>query len=307
MKKILLVLIVLISSFETVKACDICGCGVGSSYIGILPDFRARIFGIRYRYNSLWTHVGVGGSMTYLTSRENYRIAELWGGWNLGNHFRIMASVPYNFDERINQGNKATKNGLGDISVTGFYELLNSRKTVASDKLLVQSLWVGAGVKLPTGRYDPADKTNTAENTNLFQLGTGSVDVSLGAMYDIRLQDAGLNMTASYKMNTANKYDYNYGNRLSLSTQAYYKFKVRKVVTIAPNAGILYEKAQKDVDNGLSVDISGGRLLMGTVGVEAGFKKVSVGASWQTPLSQNLANGIVKARDRAMVHVSFQL
>ena len=51
-------------------ACDICGCGVGNSYIGILPDFNKRIFGLRYRYNSIFTHVGTGGETTYLTTKR---------------------------------------------------------------------------------------------------------------------------------------------------------------------------------------------------------------------------------------------
>jgi hypothetical protein len=32
---------------------------------------------------------------------------------------------------------------------------------------------------------------------------------------------------------------------------------------------------------------------------------MAVGANWQTPFSQNLAGGFVKANDRAMVHLSF--
>jgi len=55
------------------------------------------------------------------------------------------------------------------------------------------------------------------------------------------------------------------------------------------------------------VDVSGGNLLLGTLGIETTFKKLSLGANWQTPLSQNLANGFVKANNRMMVHVSFLL
>ncbi len=307
MKKILLISSLLIISLSDLRACDICGCGVGNSYIGILPDFSRKIFGLRYRHNSLLTHIGVGGANTYLTTHETYQTMELWGGWNIGQKFRVMASVPYSFAERSNQGTTYTKNGLGDVSVSGFYQLINSRKTVCNDKLLVQSLLIGAGIKLPTGKYNPSDKGNSTQNANLFQLGTGSTDFTLNAMYDVRLQDAGINISASYKMNTTNKEDYNYGNKISTSAQAYYKFRIKDKVTVAPNAGVLYENGQKDLDNKFSVDISGGNVLMGTVGVEMAFKKVMIGANWQTPLSQNLALGIVKANDRAMVHVSFVL
>ncbi len=305
-KKIYSSIIILFFISATASACDICGCGAGNSYIGILPDFYKHIFGVRYRYNALNTHLGAGGAATYLTSNEKYNITELWGGWTFNNKYRLMVTLPYSFNEKINQGIAKNKNGISDISIAGYYQLLNKKNVAGKgkDKLLVQSLWVGGGVKLPTGEYNPADKSNANQNTNLFQLGTASVDYSLTTMYDIRLQDAGLNISASYKINTANKYQYTYGNKLSLSTQAYYKINTGKI-TLAPNTGIQYETAKKDIDNHLKVDLSGGNVLMGTVGVESNIGKISIGTNFQTPLSQNLASGFVKAGNRLMVHVSF--
>ena len=307
MKKILAIFCIINACADGLYACDICGCGVGNSYIGILPDFSKKIFGFRYRYNTLLTHIGADGTATYLTSTETYRTMELWGGWNIGQKFRIMSSVPYNLDKRSNQGITNIKSGFGDISVSGFYKLINNRRTVLTNKLLVQSLLIGAGIKLPTGKYKPQDKSNDTQSANLFQLGTGSTDFTINAMYDMRLQDAVVNISASYKINTINKYEYSYGNKGNLSAQAYYKFRIRQKVMIAPNAGILYEKAKKDVDNKFPVDISGGNVLLGTFGIETSFKKFSIGGNWQTPFSQKLANGIVRANNRMMVHVSFLL
>jgi hypothetical protein len=289
------------------EACDICGCGVGNNYIGILPDFSKEIIGIRYRFNSLISHLGRDGATTYLTTDEMYKTIELWGGWNISNHFRLMASLPYSLDEQSNQGITKSKSGIGDASVSGFYQFINSRKTVMNSQLLVQSLWVGGTIKLPTGQYNPKDKSIISENANLFQLGTGSVDFSFGVMYDVRLQDLGLNLTANYKINTSNQSEYKYGNKFSTNLQAYYKVRVKKLVTIAPNAGILFETAAQDMDHGFTVDISGGNLSLATIGVEAAYKNISFGGNWQTPLSQNLANGIIKANNRFMVHMAFVL
>jgi hypothetical protein len=307
MKKIFLSLIITGIVFTETKACDICGCGVGGNYIGILPEFHKHIFGIRYRYNSLVSHRGAGGNNTYLTAKERYQTMELWGGWNIGKNFRLMAAVPYSFNERVNQGVSNKKNGLGDITVNGYYQLLNKKTTIQKTKLMVQSLWIGGGIKLPTGKYKPSDKINTSTNTNLFQLGTGSLDYSINAMYDLRIQDIGLNVAASYKMNTANKYEYNYGNKLNGSAQFYYKKRTRNNFVIAPNAGLAYERSKKDIDNTFIVDISGGYVLQATIGTEFSYRKISFGANWQTPLSQQLANGIVKSNNRAMVHIAFLL
>lgn len=309
MKRIVSIVIALSLSVVAL-ACDICGCGAGNGYIGILPEFHKHIFGVRYRYNAMLSHVGVGGATSYLTTRERYNIAEAWGGWNITDKVRIMASIPYGFNEKTNQGNTQRKNGIGDVSLSAFYQLLGTRNTVsgkANTKLLVQSLWVGGGVKLATGKYNPADKSLTGQSANLFQLGTGSYDFNLNAMYDLRLQDAGINMNGNYKMNTANKYEYQYGNKLNLNGQLYYKFRTKSDVMIAPNTGVQFESSETDRDGNINVTVSGGRLLLGTVGVETAFGRFAVGANYQRPFSQNLANGIVKAEDRVMVHFAVAL
>lgn len=309
MKKVITIL--LIGCIPVISwACDICGCGGGNNYIGILPDFYKHIAGVRYRYNQLISHVGVGGATTPLTTKERYNIVEAWGGWNLTENVRLMAALPYSFNEKINQGQGTKKSGMGDISLFGFYQLLNTRKTVSGGEksnLLVQSLWLGGGVKLATGKYSQADRLANAQSANLFQLGTGSYDFNLNAMYDVRLQDAGINLNANYKINTANRYDYQYGNKVNLNSQAYYKFRTQSKIMIAPNVGVQYETSGADRDENIRVIASGGNLLMGTVGLETAFGKFAAGANFQTPLSQSLANGIVKANDRVMVHLAVAL
>lgn len=304
---ILLIFVILLLP-RSVKACDICGCGVGNNYIGILPEFQKKIIGIRYRYNSMLTHLGAGGSTTHLTTREHYHITEVWGGWNITRKIRIMASVPYSFNQKTNQGNTDRKNGIGDMSISGFYQLLNKRNTVSRNpRLLVQSFWVGGGIKLATGKYNTADKSSTGQTANLFQLGTGSYDFNIGAMYDIRLQDAGINVNTNYKINTANKYNYQYGDKFSLNAQAYYKFRTKKNMMLAPNAGVQYETAQKDRDDIIRVLASGGSVLLGNIGFETAFTKFAVGANYQIPLQQDLAHKMVKAGNRLMVHISMAL
>jgi len=304
MKRILILVCLICLINKSSQACDICGCGVGSYYVGILPEFSKKIMGLRYRYNTLRTHIGAGGVTTYLTTEEKYRTTELWGGWTIGKKIRLMGYIPVSFNEKLNQGITTGKQGLGDIGLQGFYKLFATDKGVGN-KRLVQSLWIGAGIKIPTGKYDAALKNSGQETANIFQLGTGSVDFTFNAMYDIRLQDAGINLATSYKINTTNRQSYQYGNKFNVNGQVYYKFRIKNKVTVAPNAGILFEKAELDKDHGYTVDVSGGRVLLGTLGLEAAFKKIAIGANWQSPMSQNLAGGFVKANDRAMVHVSF--
>lgn len=301
-KKILL--LILLSSPLTLLACDICGCGVGSYYIGILPEYNKRFVGLRYQHKTLQTHLGPQGNVTPLSTDETYQSAELWGGWNFGKRFRTLAFIPYNFNQRSSQANTGNKQGLGDIALMGYYNLFTQSNTLNS-KLLVHSLWLGAGVKLPTGKYEPSERLAIQENPNNFQLGTASTDFTLNAAYDIRLNDLGLNLNANYKINTENKYGYRYGNKLSTNALLYYKFRLFHQLTIAPNAGILYETATKDMEQGkYEMDVSGGYSTALVTGFELAVSKFSVGANYQNVIGQELANKRAKAGNRLMLHFS---
>ena len=306
MKKSLTLLTLLILASYITRACDICGCGVGSYYIGILPDFKKRFLGLRYQYKTLRSHLGAGGTTSYLTTGETYQTAELWGGWNIGKRFRVLGFLPVNFNSRENQGATMYRSGIGDIAVIGYYQLLNTRNTTDNNQLLVQSLWVGAGIKVPSGQYEPTEHEENENTPNNFQLGTASTDFSIHVMYDVRLMDFGVNVNLSYKMNTGNKYDYRYGNKFSTNLLTYYKFRINNNTSIAPNAGILYETAVKDTENKkYTIDQSGGYSLMGTIGGELTINRISAGVNFQPVISQHLANLQVKAGNRAMVHLTY--
>jgi hypothetical protein len=117
MKKITLSCLFMILSFSLSYGCDICGCGLGNNYLGILPEFQKHIIGFRFRYNSLRTHLGVGETTSYLTNTESYATGELWGGWHLHQNLRLMFNLPYSFNTRENTTTLIQKNVLGNMSV----------------------------------------------------------------------------------------------------------------------------------------------------------------------------------------------
>lgn len=287
-------------------ACDICGCGVGSYYTGILPEFNKTIVGLRYRYNSMLTHIAPGGNVSYLTTKERFNTIDAWAGWTVTRRIRLMAYLPFNFNEQVNQGTSIKHSGIGDVGLQGFYELFDHRGATGKN-FISQSLWLGGGLKLPTGDYQSSQKDETGQSANTFQLGTGSLDFTLNMAYDFRIRDFGINTTASYKINTVNREGYQYGNKLSTVLQAYYKVRVMNKFTVAPNAGLGYESAAKDYDNKLLADVSGGNILLYGIGSELTAGRIAAGFSYQSPLSQHLAKGSIRANNRLMVHVAFML
>ncbi|MET0464304.1 MAG: transporter [Chitinophagaceae bacterium] len=284
-------------------ACDICGAGSGGSYLGILPSFNRNFIGLRYQYSSIRHHLGPGGSSNYLTTTETYNTVEAWGAANLGRRFRVTAFVPYNFIQRVNQQENLRDQGVGDITAIGYFQLMN--KTAAAEKFR-QSLWVGTGVKLPSGEYDPEDKNVQQSSQNTFQLGTGSIDFSIHAMYDLSYGQTGLNLNVGYKMNTSNKYEYRYGNKFTSNALLYHRIPMPEKVSITPNAGVMLEAAGNDKKtNDIQSWETGGYSLLGTVGLEISTGRMSAGTNFQTPLRQELGEGKLKGRERVMVHLGF--
>ena len=304
MKKVFAFIIIALALPLLSQACNICGCSV---YIGILPDFRKHVFGVRYRYSSLHSHVGIAGSGRYYTTLEKFNTVEIWGAWNITSKIRIMGSVPYNFEQLNSAATTISKDGLGDIYALGYYKLFGNSHTQKSGKLLSQNLWFGVGIEIPTGKYDTLDKGKLNESTNFYQLGSGSTDVLFNVVYNITLQRTGLNVSSMYKINTVNKHAYEYGNKFDIHAQAFYKFSIHHKVPVMPNIGIQFENLQRSTDNGHSIKSSGGNLLLGTIGIETNFKRVAIGANFQTPLQQNLVKGSVTSNNICMAHISFTL
>ena len=297
--------ILLVMLALSATACDICGCGVGSYYVGILPDFQKRFIGVRYQNKAITSHLTPSGGRSYLTTDERYHSVEIWGAVNIGKRFRVIGFVPLNHIVKENNAAVQSKNGLGDIAFLGYYNVLKSESTTNNFKRLIHSLWLGGGIKVPTGKYDVSDAAEN-QNLNTFQLGSGSVDFSVNAMYDLRLQDAGLNTNVSYKMNTQNKSAYQYGNKLTANMLLYYKFKVGEMMSVAPNTGILYETSAKDISrSNVKVDLSGGYSTLYTLGAEFRVRRVNIGGNYQHVLAQSLGAGVVQAGSRWMMHVSY--
>lgn len=159
---------------------------------------------------------------------------------------------------------------------------------------------------MPVGKYDKSERSVSPQSINTFQLGTGSVDFLLNAAYDLRVQDNGVNINASYKINTANEDEYQYGNKITMNAQYYHKFRVHEKISVSPNIGATYENAMLDRDDGYKLDVSGGRVVMGSLGVEVLVaKRLALGGNYQVPLSQDLAAGFARAGNRCMAHIAY--
>ena len=301
MKKLLFVLsVVLISSVKTM-ACDICGCGVGNYYIGILPQFDHRFIGIRYNYSHFTTRMADDATQF---SKDFYQTVELWAGWNIGKRFQVLTLLPYNINHQVSDDGVNNRRGVGDIMVLANYKLLDITPDQEGNKKISQQLWIGGGIKFATGKFDIEQNAPDVAAIANGQLGSGSTDFLLHTMYNLHIGNWGINTNANYKINTVNKQGFRFGNKLSAGSFAYYTINAGSVI-INPNIGILYEHNDGNDLQSSKVNLTGGSLLQTSVGAEISFNKIAVGFNTQLPIAQNFAEDQTRAKNKGMVHLTF--
>ena len=297
MKKVIFTTI-LIFCLHISFACDICGCSSGNYFVGPFPWFHKHFIGVRYTFRSF--HSIVKNDVTQF-SKDFYQTTEVWGGWNIGKKWQMLAFLPYNINRQASDDGVMKSSAFGDITVIANYNLLNNKTKSKSGNGVSQQLWIGAGLKLPTGKFsaDPDDFIPSANN----QAGTGSVDLLLNSMYSIRINNWGVSSNINYKINQ-DAHKYQFGNRFNASAFVFRSIAAPKA-TFSPNAGLLYENLQPNKLENLKVEDTGGNALFSSAGLETSFNKIAIGFNVQLPVSQHLSNDQTTARVRGMLHVTY--
>lgn len=276
------------------KACDACGCGIGSYQFGILPQLNKNFAGIRYQTKN-------DHSTPYhdLQTSESFRTVEFWGRFYPVRRVQVMALVPYSFNEQTVEKTTSSVHGLGDIVVVANYNLINNTDSLYQK--VKHNLLLGGGVKLATGNYQKTAEGNDL-NPNL-QLGTGSFDGLMNAIYTIRYDKIGLNSDVTFKFNSVNSDHFRFGNRIAASSRLFSVLKVKESAFM-PNIGFSTERNQKDEHYGSAIAESGGYANFLNLGTEAYFKNLSCGVTFQKPVSQKLSAGYVETGNRLMTHLT---
>lgn len=296
MKKIILTGI-LFFTFTGLFACDICGCSAPGYFFGPFPQFRSHFYGVRYYFRSFNSQVKDDASQY---SKDFYQTAEIWGGVNVGAKWQLMAFVPYNFNRQKSDDGTNTTNGIGDITLLANYKVLANSTQTKEGKNIRQQLLLGAGIKVPTGKFsaDPEEIIAGANN----QPGSGSVDLLLNTVYTLQIQSWGMSGTLNYKINNSAD-NFRFGNTLHANLFAFKNFQTEKW-TISPNIGFMYENLQANKLENLKVADTGGNALLGAVGVDINMSKITFGVNVQLPVAQNLSDGQTKILSRGVAHVT---
>ncbi len=300
MKKIISILSLLLLININTKACEICGCGTGNYHIGLLPNFKHRFFGLRYNFQNFKTVLHNDASQF---SHDNYTSIEFWTAWNIGKKWQVIAVLPFNIVHQISDDGIVNNNGVGDVAVIGNYKLWQ-KATVKNNKLISQKLTMGAGIKLPTGKFNVDVLANDVISKSNIQTGSASADFIFNANYNIVIDRFGVNTSASYKINAANKYEYAFGNKFSSSIIGFYSIEKAKI-NFLPNVGLQFENSEANKLKSEKIEQTGGYLFSTSIGTEVSYKKITIGTNVQLPLTQKFSERQTVSQIKGMVHVSY--
>jgi hypothetical protein len=292
-----LALILLTGTAPVLFACDACG-GPGSQFVGILPQFHRHFAGMRWHYRSF----RMAHSPTEAPIPERFATFEAWGRFYPVRRLQLFAFVPYNyFARQVPNAEAFVNHGLGDLSVTANYLLLDTGDSLyASYK---QTLSIGGGLKLPTGRFRDRSAEGQTLHPNL-QMGSGSVDFLLSANYTLRRGRFGANAEVGARLSTPNADGYRLGHRANAAVRAFWWQPLGRGCALMPQAGLLYDYGAQDRQDGHRVSMTGGGLLAASVGLDLYLGPVLLGASGQLPLASSLNGGMVSPGPRCTVQMA---
>ncbi len=285
-------------TLKNLVACDICGCSSGNYFLGPTPQFNTYFIGTRYSFRSFSTVIKTDNEQY---SKDFYQTAELWGGLKINQRFQALAFLPYNINHsKTDDGNKLNE-GLGDLTLIGNYSILDKVTLTKENAAVSQQLYIGLGVKVPTGQYSiNTDEIVSSANS---QPGTGSLDYLLSTSYNLTINNWGIASNLNYKVNQSAS-DFRFGNRFSATAFGFRTFELKKN-SISPTVGLFYENLHPSEFAKIKVESTGGNAFLGSIGIETRIKKLSLGINAQLPIAQNISDLQTKINLRGMVHLTY--
>lgn len=284
--------------FKLLEDCDACGCSASGGSMGFASMLNTNFIGIRYFNQAYKSTDGLYSNSVWY--RENFNTIQVWARIPVVKKIQISALVPYNFHNREIALGTQSISGLGDITVLGMYEVYKTRKDSIA---FVQTLQLGAGIKIPVGSYD--EKNNGSFNPS-YQVGTGSWDYLFATEYIVKHKKIGLNAMLNYILKTENDKKYRFGNQFNYATTLFYLYETEKI-SFATQVGVAGEVYQDNYQLGQKVRNTSGDILFGKMGFEVGITKYSIGASIMLPINQNLNGGNVEAQYRWSLNFNYSL
>jgi hypothetical protein len=288
-------------------ACEMCNC-----YLGINPNYNQHMIGLNFRhrvYEGQHVHAASDGhnhvhpGEVNPTIRENFQTTDLNMRFYPVPKLQLFVTVPYSYNYIETNGMVTDViKGMGDAFILGQYQVLN---TMPDSDNVRHRIFLGGGVKAPTGLYDqPSDDGDVEAH---YQPGTGTWDLLLAGSYLMKWRNWGASGDLTYRTGKKNDLGYHMGDRFNGNLSFFHQF-VAGDWTLLPSAGAFFEMAGRDEQDDAQVSNTGGWGLLGSAGLDIYLGKYSAHLAGQMPLAQDLEGTQTENRFRliAGVQVAFR-
>ena len=259
--------------------------------------------GIRYIGQQYRSRDGIFNDSPWIT--ENFNTMQVWGNVPITKRAILNVIMPYQHHNRVLPDQTEQKiNGLGDISVLAFYDLLKRTPDSIISITPEHYFQIGAGVKAPTGKYDRANNTGSVNPS--FQVGNGSWDYIAAMNYGFTYRNWGISTLLNYTFKTENPKQYQFGNQLNYGINAFKTYYISDLA-LTPIFGIAGEHFEANKEYGEAVPNTKGSVFLGKVSLEASYNRIALGLAGMVPISQQLNNNKVELKHRLSVYVNINL
>ena len=277
-------------SLSSAMACDVCGM-TNSAYMGALPLQTRSLVGVRGVYAR--AHIFADGQKM---ATDALLQTELWGRYVISPRWQATASLPMGHLQHTENDTTLRISGLADASAMVMFRALATDDSVRV--AFRQSLVLGAGGRVPTGKTFSPEYLSSHNLPPNFQLRLGGVSAQAYLRYACawRKWSFAADANALFPMGSRNQYFF--GNRYSSSATLYFRHEQNET-KVMPFAGVLAEYFDKDI---ILNDLkqwgyqpnSGGHGVQAFGGIEAYSGRLGGNITAYLPIYQAYAAGNVQ-------------
>ncbi len=288
LKKIFISIFIILTGFTSVFGCDICGCGAGGGFLGVLPQFQKNLIGYRY-FQNRFLHPQTALNQTdgvFLLS-DTYHINDLWMRYYATDKLQLFAFVPYRVHYRKYEDNSMQQiSGVGDIQINLLQEILN--QAADADRLFRHIWFAGGGLRMPTGLYMQRDPKGRMYPLP-FQTGIGAWAFQFQNLYILRFRNLGIQSDVLYRYAMINELEYKLGDFFQTGGNVFYWWQVSPNLALLPLVGYQYETSGQDTEFGRPKTNTGGAFGFGSAGVDVYYKRAIFQFFTQLPIHSSVA------------------
>jgi hypothetical protein len=298
MAKLMISLLLAVLPFTFCGAQSCCNAGglASCGSTGLLTGLRTNSAGLRLMQVPF---------KTTNTDNESYRddfyVAELSLRYQISPRWKIALQQPYRWNVRELPGETETLQGLADTRLTGSYAIFDNAGIGANSMIYWE---LGAGVKLPTGKYD--ETIYYRDLPGNLNLGMGNMGWLLTTNLVFFKNKYGLGLNAGYQLNGKSRDDYQFGDQFTAALSLFREFAFGENWKLVPFAGVSLERFGKNyLPSGNFAEGSGGEGWLANGGLNARYDGFQVGMAVARPFHQNYSSGAIVAKQRYTLELTY--